>query len=84
MARDRGLTIHFMDGSKLKFNFPKQVKSDEGVSIRLEKILTQQGLLAQVDGALFLIPYHNIKYLQSYPAPNKLPNYVLMDGTVAE
>jgi hypothetical protein len=83
-VRDRGLTIYFMDGSKLKFDFPKQVKSDEGVSIRLEKILTHQGLLAQADGALLLIPYHNIKYVQVFPSPSKLPNYVLTDGTLSE
>jgi len=28
-----------MDGSKLQLNFPKQVKSDEAVSLRLEKMI---------------------------------------------
>ena len=39
MANERGMTIHFMDGSKLQLNFPKQVKSDEAVSLRLEKMI---------------------------------------------
>lgn len=82
MSNERGMTIHFMDGSKLQLNFPKQVKSDEAVSIRLDKMITHQGLLVEADGALLLIPFGNIKYLQTYPAPGKLPDYVVKEATI--
>ena len=84
MSNERGMTIHFMDGTKLRLKFPKQVKTDEAVSLRLEKMITHQGLLVEAEGALLLIPYNNIKYLQSYPAPGKLPDYVIKEAAITE
>ena len=57
MAVTRGLVIHFMDGSSVKLEIPKQVKSDESIVPRLEKILERQVLMAEVDGALMLVPF---------------------------
>ncbi|MGQ0578239.1 MAG: hypothetical protein ACT4PQ_04930 [Betaproteobacteria bacterium] len=82
MAADRGLTIHFMDGSKMSFSFPRQVTSDEFVSLRLDKILAKNALLVQADGALVAIPFSSIKYMQMYAAPQKLPDYVIKEATV--
>jgi hypothetical protein len=81
MADERGMTIHFTDGSKMRLSFPKQVKSEETVSVRLEKILERNALLVEADGALLLFPFSNIKYLQVYPSPPKLPDYVIKDAS---
>jgi hypothetical protein len=83
MADERGMTIHFTDGSKMGLSFPKQVKSDETVSVRLEKILDRAALLVEADGALLVVPLSNVKYLQVSPAPPKLPDYVIKDASVA-
>jgi hypothetical protein len=83
MADQRGMTIHFTDGSKMGLSFPKQVKSDETVSVRLEKILDRAALLVEADGALLVVPLSNVKYLQVSPAPPKLPDYVIKDASVA-
>jgi hypothetical protein len=64
-------------------NFPKQVKSDETVSVRLEKILDRAALLVEADGALLVFPFSNVKYLQVYPSPPKLPDYVIKGASVA-
>ena len=45
MSDERGMTVHFMDGSKLKLSFPKQTKTDEVVSIRMEKLLDKPKLV---------------------------------------
>jgi hypothetical protein len=47
MADERGMTIHFTDGSQMCLSFPKRVKSDETVSARLEKILERKTLLVE-------------------------------------
>jgi len=83
MAEERGMTIHFTDGSKMSLGFPKQVKSEETVSVRLEKILDKAALLVEADGALLVFPFSNVKYLQVYPSPPKLPDYVIKEASVA-
>ena len=83
MADERGMTIHFTDGSTMNLNFPKQVKSEETVGVRLEKILDKETLMVEADGALLLFPFGNIKYLQVYPSPPKLPDYVIKGASVA-
>jgi len=50
MSDERGMTVHFVDGTKLKLSFPKQVKTDEAVSIRLEKLLDKPALLRRGQG----------------------------------
>jgi len=84
MSNERGMTIHFMDGVKLQVDFPKQVKSDEAVPLRLDKIITHQGLLVAADGALLMIPFANVRYLQVYPAPGKLPDYAIKEATLRD
>ena len=82
MADERGMVIHFSDGSKMDVNFPKQVKHEESVSVRLEMMLEHPMLLVEVDGALLMFPFSNIKYLQVYPSPPKLPDYVIKGATL--
>ena len=82
MAEDRGLVIHFTDGSNMRLSFPKQVKSDDSIPVRMERMLEHDSLLVEADGALLLIPLGSIKYLQVYPAPAKLPDYVIKDATI--
>jgi len=84
MSDERGMTVHFMDGSKLKLSFPKQTKTDEVVSISMEKLLDKPALLVQADGALLSIPFTSIKYVQVYPAPGGLPDYVIKGASVVE
>ena len=77
MSEKRDLVIHFMDGSKVGFDIPKQV--DEGLSIisRMEKVLDKQYIVIEVDGVMQLYPVHNIKSIQFHPVPKRLPEYVI-------
>jgi hypothetical protein len=82
MAQDRGMTVHFIDGSKMSFSFPKQIKHEEVAGGRLERIMDKTALVVEADGALMVIPFTSIKYLQLDTAPQKLPDYVVKEATV--
>jgi hypothetical protein len=73
MTNKREMTIHYMDGSKMKLDFPQQAPSEGAQVIKLKEALSARHLVVEVDGALLVIPFENIKYVQAYPAPAKLP-----------
>jgi hypothetical protein len=76
MAEPRRLIIHFVDGTKKLLEFPQQVAEDT-MAARLEEALEARHLVVEADGALVVIPFENIRYLQAYPAPKKLPKYAI-------
>ena len=83
MTDKRGITIHFIDGSKIKLDFPKQTLNEMGTAIKLKEILAARQLVAEVDGVLLVIPFENVKYIDAHPAPSKLPEYIIKGATVA-
>jgi len=76
MPEQRRLIIHFVDGSKKLLEFPQQV-ADASVAAKLQEALEARHLVIEADGALVVIPFENIRYLQAYPAPKKLPSYAI-------
>lgn len=82
MALERGMTIFFMDGSKMSLNFPRQVSDEEYIPVRLERVLDKQLLFVEAGGTVLGIPFANIKYFQIYPAPAKLPDYFIRDASI--
>lgn len=83
MAQKRNMVIHFMDGTKIAYDFPKQVE-DQLVTSRMTKLLENQYIVIEADGAMYFYPVNNIKSIQVYPIPNKLPDYVISDAESAE
>jgi hypothetical protein len=78
MAEQRRLIIHFVDGSKKLLEFPQQMADGEAtMAARLKEALESRHLVIEADGALVVIPFENIRYLQAYPAPKKLPSYAI-------
>jgi len=73
MANKREMTVHYMDGSSMKIDFPQQASSEGAQVIRLKEALAARHVIVEADGALLIIPFENIKYIQAYPAPAKLP-----------
>jgi hypothetical protein len=76
MAEQRRLIIYFTDGTKKLREFPQQV-ADATLAARLKEALEARHLVIEADGALVVIPFENIRYLQAYPAPKKLPSYAI-------
>jgi hypothetical protein len=76
--QERGMIIHFTDGTKKVLEFPQQIAdSDAAAAARIKEALEARHLTLEVDGALVVIPLENVKYLQVYPAPKKLPAGVI-------
>jgi hypothetical protein len=74
----RGMIIHFTDGSKKVLEFPQQVAdSDANAAAKIKEALETRHLTLEADGALIVIPFENVKYVQVYPAPKKLPAGVI-------
>jgi hypothetical protein len=88
MTQDRMLTLFFVDGTKLSFDFPEQTKIAAGKQLRLEEFLKGHHLLVEADGSLLIFPVANIKYLQLSSAAAtvdpgvKLPNAAIRGATI--
>ena len=82
MTDKRSLTVHFTDGSKLSVSFPKQIQDPSRMASMVEKALDAKQLAIDVSGELFVVPINNIKYLQLYPTPEKLPDMVIRGGVL--
>jgi hypothetical protein len=80
MSEKRGIVIHFTDGSSKTLEFPQQADEQNQAS-RIKEALEARSLVVEADGALVVFPFENIKYLQSYPAPKKLPDFVIKGAT---
>jgi len=84
MEQCRGMIIHFMDGSQMRVSFPKQVSHEASVPVRMERMLEKDVLMIEADGALLGIPFSSIKYLQIYPAPAGMPDYVVKQASITD
>lgn len=82
MAQKRQLTIHFTDSTKISFEFPQQLTNTLTMAQKISDILKGENLVIEADGVLLLIPLNNVKYIQSTPAPEKLPETVIKGATI--
>ena len=79
----RGVMIHFVDGTKLNVMFPVQAPNETAALIALEEIIKQRHMVVEADGAAMLIPFENIKYLQVYPAPAQMPRFTIRGASIS-
>ncbi|MBV9361614.1 MAG: hypothetical protein JO292_09490 [Betaproteobacteria bacterium] len=79
----RGITVYFNDGTSMKIDFPKQAANDIAAGMRLKEIFAAKQLLAEIDGALVVIPFDSIKYVVAHPAPPTLPEYTIKGASIA-
>jgi hypothetical protein len=89
MNSDRMMTIFFMDGSKVSFEFPEQGSSEMARQFKLEEAFKNAFVSVQAEGMLFVYPVANIKSIQlRIPAAagkeGKLPKHVIVGATVAD
>jgi hypothetical protein len=78
----RGVTIRFIDDSTVSFDFPQQVADPQAVVRRMEKLLDSPYVLVEAEGALLMYPVTNIKSIQVFPAPEKLPDTVIRGASL--
>ena len=80
MPDQRGLTIHFTDGSKMSLDFPQQTQNEAAALMKLEDVLKNRYMLFEAESTLLLVPFENVKYLQFYPAPQNVPGHTYIKG----
>lgn len=64
MQHDRSLTIHFMDGTKVSFDFPEQKTNEAARAIMMEEMRKSPFLMVETEGVFLLYPVVNIKSIQ--------------------
>ena len=84
MTKKRYMTIHFMDGTKVAYDFPKQVEDQTSITSRMIKILEMQYIAIEADESVNLYSVNNIKSVQFYPVPDILPDTVIRDGVIID
>ncbi len=78
MKDERRITVYFTDGSDLEFEFPMQADDDANVATAIRKTLNENQLILEVEGAMYTIPYNNVKYIRLSPCPDKLPDTAIL------
>ena len=80
----RGLTVHFMDGTRMRFTGPKQAKDDWDAIRKMQLVLERPYLCLETEDSAMIIPTANIKYIESAPKPTSLPEFFLRSVHVVE
>ncbi|VAW66954.1 hypothetical protein MNBD_GAMMA09-1434 [hydrothermal vent metagenome] len=84
MNKKRGLTIYFNDGSKLLLDYPVQSENEYDIITKMKEVLENKFFLMEADGSMLYIPVDNIKYMQVYPAPEKLPAFTIRGASIID
>ena len=86
MAQDdtRGMTVYFMDGSKMRFTGPKQAKDDWDAIRKTQMILERPYLCLETEDSAIIIPMANVKYIETSPKPTSVPEFFLKNVHLVE
>jgi hypothetical protein len=60
---DRVLTLHFIDGTKLQFDFPEQTPSAAARQFKVADFLASKHLVVEAEGSVLIFPVSSIKYI---------------------
>lgn len=63
MSRERYLTVHFNDGSKLSFEFPEQSPNAAAKQMKIAEFLASKHLVVEAEGSILVIPVTSMKYI---------------------
>lgn len=60
---DRALTLHFIDGSKLSFEFPQQSDNAAARRLKLSDLMSGKHVVIEAESSVLVFPVANIKYM---------------------
>lgn len=80
MQDKRGVTIFFNDGTKVSLDFPRQSPNEAATSLKLDDVLKKRYMLFEADNTFLMIPFENVRYVQLYPAPEKVQGHTYIKG----
>lgn len=83
------LTLHFIDGSKLSFEFAAQSDNTAGRKMKIADFMTSNHLVVEAEGSVLVFPVANIKYLSlsagtldSKGAAATLPRHAILGARI--
>ena len=84
---DRVLTLHFIDGTKLAFDFQEQTASAAARQFKVADFLVSKHLIIEAEGSVLIFPITSIKYMAlSMPTPRKgtaaLPRHAIVGARI--
>ena len=82
MGPTAGITIHFNDGTTMAVTFPQQTDNRHARDLMRDEVLQRRMLTVEADGAMLFIPFENIKYVSTSPAPDDLPRWCIRGATI--
>jgi len=87
MDDSRGLTVTFMDGTKISFGFPQQGMNAAAKQLKIEEFMKNPFLMVIADGMLMMFPVVNIKSIQMPLGKDdleqvQLPAHVIRNATL--
>jgi len=83
-ADARGMTVHFMDGTRMRFTGPRQAKDDWDAIRKMQLVLERPYLCLETEDSAMIIPMANVKYIESSPKPTSLPEFFLRSIRMVE
>ena len=60
---ERVLTLHFLDGTKLSFEFGAQTAREAARKVKLADFMTSRHLVIEAEGSVLIFPVSSIKYM---------------------
>jgi hypothetical protein len=83
----RFISIHFMDGSKVRYSFSPMTESKAAQQLKLEDFLKGRHLVIQTEGRLTLYPMENIREVEFSAGSSglegiKLPLHTIRNATL--
>jgi len=86
LVNHRTITVRFMDGTKISFDFPEASDSLQAKQFKLEEFFLGQHLVIEAEGALMVFPVANIKSIEipisKSEAHMKLPAHTIRDARI--
>jgi len=89
MPMERTLTLHFIDGSKISFEFGAQADNAAARQVKLADFMTSKHLVVEAEGSVMIFPVNNIKYmafnvpmLTTKGSPAALPRHAIVGARI--
>jgi len=79
----RTVTIQFINGDKVSLEIPQQDVDTNRWTQYIERMYSQQYVVFEAEGAMLMYPVQNIRSIQVFPAPERLPDFCLRGSKVS-
>lgn len=84
MENTRWMSINFIDGTEMRFDFLIQDLDFVSLGEAIEKAVDSNKLVLEVEGVMYVFPYSNIKYIRVSPSPEVLPDIAVRGVRLAD